>query len=587
LYMRDLLFDANGGAQNALHITQSDGSIFENIEARNSTVTGILVTASTSDTWINPTVSANIAPFTTVPQYGMRFEGPNGGVTVIGMKLEGVSSHGLYLDNIITSSFIGGTSEGNGGDGIYCYYTCADNKFIGQDFEANGGYDIESHGNTNMWAPTVALSTSGSLIAESARFNEVTGGLWSQITVAANAFLTTIHDLTLTTGPIADAGSGTQWHDLKNPTFTGSTYNYWPQKLANHGGNTEINGIVALNGVTALQNNTFLSGTVVAGGVNLWPYSDPTLPQLPLGQSSTLQQGTGVGGYYGLQNGAKFPAAAELDYGYTGVAITSGAHYVLSAYCLMNSGGAPVPGGSTSGYDFIFAITDATPEAPGYVVTNVSGNVYRVSLNIVATATATMTVGPYRYATNSGNGFSCSGFQVNTGTTLTAYSATSSTINTTPAAVELYALTVDTPILGTAPTQAPNDNTTKLATTGQAFSTFNNWVQTTPTVSCGTGTPTAVTSVLNTEVAAKTAFFNFTITVTTIGSCNGVFTFPIPFTPAAGSVFSCAELGNSGDIGLGVLYSGSAHVASITNATGGGFATNGDLVICSGTAQTQ
>jgi hypothetical protein len=128
--------------------------------------------------------------------------------------------------------------------------------------------------------------------------------------------------------------------------------------------------------------------------------------------------------------------------------------------------------------------------------------------------------------------------------------------------------------------------TTPTAQAAQVSSTFNNWIQTTPTVSCATGTPTTVTSVLNTEIVGKTASFNFTITETAIGTCSGSLLLSLPFTPAQAGTIVCAEIGNAGVSGYGSLSASDSHVY-IASSTGGNWNTNGDIIVCSGIAQTQ
>ena len=65
--------------------------------------------------------------------------------------IEGVSGAGIVLDYASNNTFIGGTSEGNGGAGVSLTTNSIANIFISTDFEANTGYDIYDEGTLNVY----------------------------------------------------------------------------------------------------------------------------------------------------------------------------------------------------------------------------------------------------------------------------------------------------------------------------------------------------------------------------------------------------------------------------------------------------
>lgn len=129
--------------------------------------------------------------------------------------------------------------------------------------------------------------------------------------------------------------------------------------------------------------------------------------------------------------------------------------------------------------------------------------------------------------------------------------------------------------------------TSALGYTPVNSTSFSNWTNTTPVPVCDIGTPTAISSSVNTQIVGKTAFVNFQINLSSVGTCSGGLQLNLPFT-AATSVFQagvCRERNNTGNEGVMELNGGSS--VEIRTYNNGGFTQNGDLIYCSGVFQTQ
>ncbi len=139
------------------------------------------------------------------------------------------------------------------------------------------------------------------------------------------------------------------------------------------------------------------------------------------------------------------------------------------------------------------------------------------------------------------------------------------------------ALPASASILGTNSSKQPIDNTSAI---------FNNWVHTTPTPACGTGTPTTISSDFYVETIAKTAFVSFTITLTSAGTCGASLFEPVPFTSIHSAVLVCRETALTGAVGTATIQATQTQF-QIVNASNGAFNGSGDVVTCTGVVQTQ
>lgn len=94
--------------------------------------------------------------------------------------IEGVSGDGIYLDSAIKNQFIGGTSEGNTGFGVYSKApNTKNNTFYGIDLEVNAAGDISEYGARNNYID--CLSDSTVIIQSGASNIQLTGGIYTNI----------------------------------------------------------------------------------------------------------------------------------------------------------------------------------------------------------------------------------------------------------------------------------------------------------------------------------------------------------------------------------------------------------------------
>jgi len=112
------------------------------------------------------------------------------------------------------------------------------------------------------------------------------------------------------------------------------------------------------------------------------------------------------------------------------------------------------------------------------------------------------------------------------------------------------------------------------------------WSTTTPAPTCGSGTPTTISSTVSANQAGKTANLNIDVKDTSNGTCSGQITVGLPFTLATSSVLVCKELNITGYTGTALLVSGGT-TANLLNYLGGTYAASGAEIVCSGTVQTQ
>jgi hypothetical protein len=129
----------------------------------------------------------------------------------------------------------------------------------------------------------------------------------------------------------------------------------------------------------------------------------------------------------------------------------------------------------------------------------------------------------------------------------------------------------------------PSANTTLGTMQVNGIGFTGPWAQTTPTVTCASGTPTTITSALRVNTMGKHADVNLVITDTTNGTCAGGLLVTAPFSVKSASDLICGDP-ISGISGWGILSAGSG-VIEVISATGGTFAVTGHSVQCSGTVE--
>ncbi|WP_297341639.1 hypothetical protein [Pseudophaeobacter sp.] len=112
----------------------------------------------------------------------------------------------------------------------------------------------------------------------------------------------------------------------------------------------------------------------------------------------------------GLEQGIWFHPDALTKYAYTSFNPTVGQEYTFSLFIRMDDGGAPIPGGS--GTDFQIVNNNAGIPFGGYTVEKLGDDgLYRVYAARIADTTSP-NFGVLKWASNSGRGFTISGYQI-------------------------------------------------------------------------------------------------------------------------------------------------------------------------------
>ena len=120
---------------------------------------------------------------------------------------------------------------------------------------------------------------------------------------------------------------------------------------------------------------------------------------------------------------------------------------------------------------------------------------------------------------------------------------------------------------------------------GGTGDTGTAWSQTTPTVACGAGTPTTITSVVRVKTIGKSVWWSVNVTLTDIGTCTVAVSVPLPFT-ANEQFMGSAVNNNTGTFEFSVINS--AQAVLIIYANGFVFpGTNGQTLTASGIAEGQ
>lgn len=175
----------------------------ERINLRESSTTagvGLKIDGPTGCRLEHIVCSTNVQPMTSRPFVGIWLDAePVTGsrtscTTIIHPIVEGMFGDGIVLKGCDQSTFIGGTSENNNGNGV----TIADsgqpriNTFIGMGFEANSGFaDIYDAGQMNVFIN--CYTSKLAYFAASSLFSELRGGYHQKITTEGD--FTSIRDL--------------------------------------------------------------------------------------------------------------------------------------------------------------------------------------------------------------------------------------------------------------------------------------------------------------------------------------------------------------------------------------------------------
>jgi hypothetical protein len=161
-----------------------------------TTKAGFRVEFAVCSTFDEPTVSNNEGWYgTSVPLYGLSFASRLPGETVSYCKvdrmvIEGTTSHGVYLEGTLGNLFLGGTSEGCYGWGVYALAGANNDKFFAVDFEVNTLGDVYNLGTALVFAEC----DSTGYIYMNGSYGTVSGGLYNTIEVGVDGRGTAIND---------------------------------------------------------------------------------------------------------------------------------------------------------------------------------------------------------------------------------------------------------------------------------------------------------------------------------------------------------------------------------------------------------
>lgn len=140
-------------------------------------------------------------------------------------------------------------------------------------------------------------------------------------------------------------------------------------------------------------------------------YSEPLLANIGT-KSAGITQGNLTD--HGLSNGATFPATATTDYAYLTAdqTLVTGTKYSGVVFIKMTDLGTPVVGSNDGTGDFALLIGSALVPKTVPTLTNLGGNLWALRFENVSVTIASQNWGLIRYNTNSGRGFTVTGFNL-------------------------------------------------------------------------------------------------------------------------------------------------------------------------------
>lgn len=226
--MENFTITGTASASNGVIYRGVDHGCFKDIRVRDVTGSGHLHLRNTNCLFINETCSPEHTPFLVTPTNGINVDDRStqstSACTWINPVVEVVSGSGIKLgqDGVLRCTFLGGTSEGNGGLGIEIASGCGGNNFHTIDLEGNTGGDISCAGVYNGFFGVLAISS----VANDVRFlsgaigNSFHGGQLGAVTFDAGANYNSLHGTTYATaaGAYTDNGYGNTRHGTYNQT---------------------------------------------------------------------------------------------------------------------------------------------------------------------------------------------------------------------------------------------------------------------------------------------------------------------------------------------------------------------------------
>lgn len=197
----NLILDGNGFSADGLYLQSAISCVFNNIRVTNVTANGLHLAYGQLCTFNNYVCSDNVESFTTTPVTGILTDTATSSAnTFINTTVERVSGVGIKLLASISTTFIGGTSEGNDigiqvGETSAGTLTASNNMFSTMDLEVNTTTDIllEARGGRSTFNCIAAGFNSPAVqIKASSASNTFIGGTTAGFTIDSGALYNNI-----------------------------------------------------------------------------------------------------------------------------------------------------------------------------------------------------------------------------------------------------------------------------------------------------------------------------------------------------------------------------------------------------------
>lgn len=204
-YFDGFVIEAPTTAKNGIRIRNSNGSCYANFNVRGAgaTYAGLKVDFAVCTHFLNYTCSANdpgdaVSWYSgTAPQYGIYLNSLNNMASdptsycLFTNPVVEYPEYGIFLGYALGNTFVGGTSEGCTGKGMWLSPYAVQNRVFATDFEANEDHDIfcEGDGNEFHGVDCGGIPADSQLVEFSANAvrNKIFGGTYGEIEFKAGS----------------------------------------------------------------------------------------------------------------------------------------------------------------------------------------------------------------------------------------------------------------------------------------------------------------------------------------------------------------------------------------------------------------
>ena len=265
IIIRDLILDGNPSLTYCIDALALVGGELKNVRCTNCVTAGVLLrrlgVSNLIDTLI---VSHNIEAFVTTPVSGIILAQDCGGNTLLNVRMEGVSGPGIDIAGAVTTTILGGTSEGNG-TGLIIRAGQSLTTVVCLHCEANANFDFDITGYQNDFYNCAASSANSVKLRSGSSANHFYNGFYNAIVLDAGSQFN-VFDLTCIAAAIVDNGYHTVFQNVLDIVNTVNIRNkQWADQT--------FNGVVGFNGPVSVVTPTAVTPLYVATANN----SDPSL----------------------------------------------------------------------------------------------------------------------------------------------------------------------------------------------------------------------------------------------------------------------------------------------------------------------